>query len=101
MKRRDITMGVLITVIVLIIVILAMKISRLNSVIETMQEGQTTQENVELALCPICEKEIKVVQVRDSFYIECDDFYGDGCGLKTGYYKSKDKLIEDWNNMHR
>ena len=50
--------------------------------------------------CPICGYEVKLNPVNDSFYIKCDDFLGeDGCGLKTGYYKSKNELIEKWNGM--
>ena len=50
--------------------------------------------------CPICGHEVKLNPINDSFYIKCDDFLGeDGCGLKTGYYKSKNELIEKWNGM--
>ena len=50
--------------------------------------------------CPICVHEVKLNPINDSFYIKCDDFLGeDGCGLKTGYYKSKNELIEKWNGM--
>lgn len=50
--------------------------------------------------CPICGHEVKLNPINDSFYIKCDDFLGeDGCGLTTGYYKSKNELIEKWNGM--
>ena len=50
--------------------------------------------------CPICGHEVKLNPINDSFYIECDDFLGEnGCGLTTGYYKSKNELIEKWNGM--
>ena len=51
--------------------------------------------------CPICGHEVKLNPINDSFYIECDNFLGeDGCGLTTGYYKSKNELIEQWNGMN-
>ena len=51
--------------------------------------------------CPICGNEVKLNPVNDSFYIKCDDLLGgDGCGLTTGYYKSKNELIEQWNGMN-
>ena len=50
--------------------------------------------------CPICGHEVKLNPINDSFYIECDKFLGKGgCGLTTGYYKSKNELIEKWNDM--
>ena len=50
--------------------------------------------------CPMCGHEVKLNPINDSFYIECDDFMGEGgCGLRTDYYKSKNKLIEKWNGM--
>ena len=57
-------------------------------------------EEQSLNPCPICGHEVKLNPINDSFYIKCDDFLGeDGCGLKTGYYKSKNELIEKWNGM--
>ena len=51
--------------------------------------------------CPMCEAEVKLFGT-DSFYIDCDKFDDNkGCGLKTGYYKSKMKLVEDWNSIPR
>ena len=51
--------------------------------------------------CPICGHEVKLNPINDSFYIKCDNFLGgDGCGLTTGYYKSKNELIEQWNGMN-
>lgn len=58
-------------------------------------------EEQNLKPCPICGHEVKLNPVNDSFYIECDNFLGEnGCGLTTGYYKSKNELIEQWNNMN-
>ena len=48
----------------------------------------------------MCGHEVKLNPINDSFYIECDKFLGKGgCGLTTGYYKSKNELIEKWNGM--
>lgn len=57
-------------------------------------------EEQNLEPCPICGHEVKLNPINDSFYIECDNFLGeDGCGLTTGYYDSKNELIEQWNGM--
>ena len=57
-------------------------------------------EEENLIPCPICGHEVKLNPINDSFYIECDDFLGGrGCGLTTGYYESKNELIEKWNGM--
>ena len=58
-------------------------------------------EEPSLKPCPICGHKVKLNPVNDSFYIECKVYMGnDGCGLKTGYYKSKNELIKQWNDMH-
>ena len=55
-------------------------------------------EEQNLEPCPICGHEVKLNPVNDSFYIKCEKWMGnDGCGLTTGYYKSKNELIEQWN----
>lgn len=57
-------------------------------------------ENQNLKSCPICGHEVKLNPINDSFYIECEKWMGnDGCGLTTGYYKSKNELIKQWNGM--
>ena len=59
-------------------------------------------EEENLVPCPICGHEVKLNPINDSFYIKCDDFLGeDGCGLTTGYYESKNELIEKWNGMNK
>ena len=58
-------------------------------------------EEENLLPCPICGHEVKLNPINESFYIECEKWIGsDGCGLRTGYYKSKNELIEKWNNMN-
>ena len=55
----------------------------------------------ELDKCPMCNAEVKLLGT-ESFYIECDKYDDrNGCGLKTGYYKSKETLIQEWNNIQR
>lgn len=55
----------------------------------------------ELKNCPMCGATVKL-HGEESFYIECDRFDDkQGCGLKTGYYKSKETLIKNWNNIQR
>lgn len=57
-------------------------------------------EEQTLKPCPMCGHDVKLNPINDSFYIECDNSIGEnGCGLKTGYYKSKNELIEQWNGM--
>lgn len=57
-------------------------------------------EEQDLEPCPICGHEVNLNPINDSFYIECNNFLGeDGCGLTTGYYKSKNELIKKWNGM--
>ena len=52
--------------------------------------------------CPMCGHEVKLNPINDSFYIKCDCFLGEGgCGLETGYYKSKKELIDQWNGMNK
>ena len=58
-------------------------------------------ETFEVDNCPMCETEVKlrITSGGGSFKIECDK-YDEGCGLETGYYKSKKQLVEDWNNIN-
>lgn len=52
--------------------------------------------------CPFCGKDVTLKQVNDSYYITCEKFVGNmiiGCDLRTGYYKSKKELVEQWNEM--
>lgn len=68
--------------------------------LQTQLEQCVEVEEQTLDPCPICGHEVKLNPINDSFYIECDDFLGGrGCGLTTGYYKSKNELIEKWNSM--
>ena len=58
-------------------------------------------EEQNLEPCPICGHEVKLNPVNDSFYIECEKWMdSNSCGLTTGYYKSKNKLIEQWNEIN-
>ena len=68
--------------------------TQLNQYVETKEEN--------LLPCPICGHEVKLNPINDSFYIECEKWMGSGgCGLTTGYYKSKNELIEQWNGMNQ
>ena len=68
--------------------------------LQTQLEQCVEVEEQTLDPCPMCGHEVKLNPINDSFYIECDYFLGEsGCGLTTGYYKSKNELIEKWNGM--
>ena len=68
--------------------------------LQTQLEQCIKTEEQSLIPCPMCGKEVELCPVNDSFYIHCDKWHNkDGCGLATGYYKSKSELIEDWNDM--
>lgn len=70
-----------------------------NLQIQLEQCAELEEEN--LIPCPMCGHKVKLNPINDSFYIECGNFLGEGgCGLKTGYYKSKNELIEQWNGMN-
>ena len=82
-------------------------ISDLKKEIKTLQEENSSLhtdldeygcEELELKGCPVCGKEVRIKQIDTSFQIECDKWNNDGCGLTTGYYKSKSDLIKNWNN---
>ena len=82
----------------LVVCILGLRKRADNLQIQLDQCVELEEEN--LIPCPICGHEVKLNPINDSFYIECDDFLGEsGCGLTTGYYKSKNELIEKWNGM--
>jgi len=71
---------------------------QLEQCIKIIEEIEVDEVN--LLPCPICGHEVKLNPINDSFCIECDNFLGeDGCGLKTGYYDSKNELVEQWNGM--
>lgn len=62
------------------------EIDDLQSQLEDVMLGE-----IELEKCPMCGNEdIKLEPIGDDFVIKCGNF-GDtrGCGLSTGYYKSK------------
>lgn len=76
-------------------------ISDLKKEIVSLQSelNEYRYEEVELNNCPVCGKEVKLKPINDRFYIECERWNGnDGCGLTTGYYDSKAKLIKEWND---
>ena len=82
----------------LVVCILGLRKRADNLQIQLDQCVELEEEN--LIPCPMCGHEVKLNPINDSFYIECDDFLGEsGCGLTTGYYKSKNELIEKWNGM--
>lgn len=102
MKNRKVTisLGMFIVTILVAILVNVNTIVGYKSVIDDLTSKiEAMRGDVELAPCPICNKEVKITQVGDTFYIECDEWLeADGCGLTTGYYKSKAELIEDWNS---
>lgn len=69
---------------------------------DNLQTQLNQYKDESLLPCPICGHEVKLNPINDSFYIECEKWMGSGgCGLTTGYYKSKNKLIEQWNGMNQ
>lgn len=46
--------------------------------------------------CPMCGWCVELKPINDSWYIECQNL---ACGLHTGYFKSKEHLVEKWNEM--
>ena len=85
-------------IIFLVVCIIGLRKRADNLQIQLDQCVELEEEN--LIPCPMCGHEVKLNPINDSFYIECDDFLGEsGCGLTTGYYKSKNELIEKWNGM--
>ena len=86
-------------IIFLVVCIIELRKRADNLQIQLEQCVELEEEN--LIPCPMCGHEVKLNPINDSFYIKCDDFLGeDGCGLTTGYYKSKNELIEQWNGMN-
>lgn len=91
--------GVLIFIIVFLVVCIYGLRTRADD-LQVQLEQCIEIEEQNLSPCPMCGNEVKLNPINDSFYIECDNFLGeDGCGLQTGYYNSKNELIEQWNNM--
>ena len=95
---KAICVGLIFLTIFLIVCIFGLRKRADN--LQTQLEQCVEVEEQALDPCPICGNEVKLNPINDSFYIECDDFLGEnGCGLTTGYYKSKNELIEKWNGM--
>ena len=57
-----------------------------------------TVEITKLHDCYMCGKEVEILPVNESYYIECEVLKG-GCGMRTGYYFSKKSLAEKWNSI--
>lgn len=68
--------------------------------LQTQLDQYIEIEEENLLPCPICTHRVNLNSINDSFYIECEQWDDSGCGLTTGYYKSKNELIEKWNNMN-
>lgn len=51
--------------------------------------------------CPMCgEDTARLKSINGDYYIECDIWNNaGGCGLTTGYYNNKQKLVDDWNEL--
>ena len=95
---KAICVGLVFLTIFLIVCILGLRKRSDNLQIQLEQCVEVEEQT--LNPCPICGHEVKLNPVNDSFYIKCDDFLGeDGCGLTTGYYESKNELIEKWNGI--
>ena len=92
--------GILVFLVVFFIVCIFGLRQRANS-LQTQLDQCVEIEEESLLPCPICGHEVELNPINDSFYIECEKWMdSDGCGLITGYYKSKNELIEKWNNMN-
>ncbi len=55
-----------------------------------------------LVECPMCGEDVDFRSTRTSYYIECCPWRTQGeygCGLKTGYYDTKEELVKAWNGM--
>ena len=63
-----------------------------SSLKETCEEYITEIKEIELVPCYLCDGEVKIQPVNDSFYIECEN-----CELRTDFFKSKSELIRYWN----
>ena len=98
-KISQVICGVLIFIIVFLIVCIYGLRTRADD-LQVQLDQYIDVEEQNLNPCPMCGNEVKLNPINDSFYIECDNFLGeDGCGLTTGYYDSKNELIEQWNEM--
>ena len=49
-------------------------------------------EEYELTSCHLCNGNVKIKPVNESFYIECEE-----CKLRTDFFDSKSDLIKYWN----
>ena len=86
-------------IVVILIVCIGVLQNRANN-LQTQIEQYVETEEVNLLPCPICSHEVELKPIDDSFYRECEQWGNeDGCGLTTGFYKSKNELIEQWNGM--
>ena len=100
-KLKNKLWKIICVVLVFIIVFLIVCIVGLRKRADDLQLDQCVEvEEQALNPCPICGHKVKLNPINDSFYIECENFGEDGCGLTTGYYKSKNELIEQWNGMN-
>ena len=96
------TICVILVFITIFLVVCIVGLRKRADDLQTQLDQCVKIEEQSLNPCPICGHEVKLNPINDSFYIECGDFLGEnGCGLKTGYYKSKNELIEQWNGMNK
>ena len=60
--------------------------------LQAKYDDKTTE--YDLHPCYFCGKDVKIEQVNDDFYIECDN-----CKLHTTYFDHKKELAEYWNKV--
>jgi hypothetical protein len=57
------------------------------------------EENTDIEYCtecPMCGWLVELKPINDYWYIECQNL---ACGLHTGHFENKERLIKKWNNM--
>lgn len=105
-KNARILQGVIIIVLVLLLFVQGIGLG--SALIHLYKENQRYEDKLystsELKTCPICEATVRLKGGK-LYYIECEEYDDNnkkrGCGLQTGYYDSKQDLIEIWNTIPR
>lgn len=95
---KNFVIGVLIGVILLLIIGFQfytiekqVEIVDLENHVAQLKE-EMKYEDTELNPCYLCNGVVKLKQVNDSFYIECES-----CKLKTAFFEFKTELTKYWN----
>lgn len=87
---------IILMIITFVVILTASGLILAAAILYNGKKNYNENEHVDLIDCPMCGWDVKLYPVNESWYIQCTNT---DCELRTGYFNSKNHLINQWNNM--